>query len=354
MSRGSYEADLLVVGGGPAGLATALHAARAGMSVLICEPRTGPVDKACGEGIMPAGVRRLAALDVRPEGAALTGIDYADLSGRRVHAPFRSGNGLGVRRTELHAGLAIAAKAAGAQWSTRRVTRIAQDAAGVTAAGVRARWLVAADGLHSASRRQLGIPVRSGGRRRFGLRRHWRVVPWNEAVEVIWGPRTEAYVTPLGPDQVNVAVLYRPGGGNALGGPGAYAALLGGFPGLAARLEGARPASAVRGAGPLRLTPLRRVAGRALLVGDAAGYEDALTGEGISLALAQAEAAVAALVAEAPALYERRWAQLTRRYRVLTRGLLLATALPPARGALLPCCARAPWIFRAVVDQLAR
>lgn len=352
-----HDADLLVAGGGPAGLATALYAARAGLSVIVLDPRPAPVDKACGEGLMPGGVRALDALGVQPRGMPLSGIEYADLAGRRARAPFRAGCGLGVRRTELHSALAEAADAAGAERRRSRVTGgIRQDGDGVTAAGLRARWLVAADGLHSPVRRSLGIPVRRRTPHRFGLRRHWRVPPWTDAVQVVWGPHGEAYVTPVGPELVGVAVLYRPGrhGAPEDGGAGCYEALLRGFPPLAERLAGAHPAGGVRGAGPMRQQPARRVVGRVLLVGDAAGYEDALTGEGLSLAFAQAEAAVAALTDGAPEAYARRWTRLTRRYRLLTRGLLLATAPASTRGLLLPCAAAAPGLFAAAVDQLAR
>ncbi|MBZ4020256.1 NAD(P)/FAD-dependent oxidoreductase [Streptomyces purpurogeneiscleroticus] len=357
MPRTGYDTDVLVAGGGPAGLASAVYAARAGFSVLVCEPRTAPVDKACGEGIMPGGVRGLAELGVRPVGMAFSGIEYADLAGRRVRASFSAGSGLGVRRTELHTALVRAAKEAGAQWSPARVTQVAQDASGVTAAGVRARWLIAADGLHSPVRRHLGIPVRRGAPARFGLRRHWQLAPWTDAVEVTWGQHAEAYVTPVGPDQVGVAVLYRRAltpPAHAPQAPDTYTALLRSFPELAERLAGAPAASAVRGAGPLCQRPQRRVQGRVLLVGDAAGYEDALTGEGVSLAVAQARAAVDALLAGAPGGYERRWRRLTRRYRLLTRGLVMATAVAPVRGLLLPCCAAAPGAFRRAVDQLAQ
>ena len=97
--------DVLVVGGGPAGLATAISCAQAGLSVTVAEPRTGPIDKACGEGLMPAAVTRLAAIGVRPAGHLLRGIRYLD-PGHRADALFRHGPGLGVRRTTLHAGLA--------------------------------------------------------------------------------------------------------------------------------------------------------------------------------------------------------------------------------------------------------
>jgi flavin-dependent dehydrogenase len=353
-ARGAgHDVDVVVAGGGPAGLATAVYAARAGMSVLVCEPRTTPVDKACGEGLMPGGVRRLAALGVRPSGRPLAGITYTDLAGRRATAPFTAGPGLGVRRTELHAALSTAAKAAGAQRSESRVTDVRQDASGVHAAGVRARWLVAADGLHSAVRRRLGVPVRRGEPCRFGLRRHWQVAPWTDGVEVTWAPHGEAYVTPVGDDLVGVAVLYRPGRVDLPQSADVYGTLLAGFPRLAERLAGAAPATAVRGAGPLRQRPGRRVLGRVLLVGDAAGYEDALTGEGVSLALAQAQAVVAALHAGRPGRYERDWRRLTRSYRLLTRGLVLATGHPAARRLVLPVCTAAPALFTRTVDRLA-
>ncbi|MGI5350584.1 NAD(P)/FAD-dependent oxidoreductase [Streptomyces sp. CA-250714] len=361
---GTFDCDVLVAGGGPAGLATAVHAARAGLSVLICEPRAAPVDKACGEGLLPGGVRRLAALGVRPHGMPLAGIEYRDLAGRSARAEFEGDTsgapaGLGVRRTELHSALTAAARAAGAVWSRTRVTAVAQDGQGVSAAGVRARWLVAADGLHSPVRRALGIPVRHGSSRRFGVRRHWRVAPWTDAVEVTWAPAAEAYVTPVGPELVGVAVLYRPdrprrAGRSVRAGADTYAGLLRCFPELAARLAPAVAASPVRGAGPLRQYPRQRVMGRVLLVGDAAGYEDALTGEGVGLALAQAEAAVAALLAEDPYRYERQWHQLTRSARLLTRALVAGTSRTALRPLLLPGCTALPGLFSGVVRQLAR
>ena len=88
--------DVLIVGGGPVGLATAIHCTLAGLSVTLAEPRAAPVDKACGEGVRPAAVRRLAAVGVTPEGYPLRGIRYLD-SAHQADAPFRRGNGLGVQ-----------------------------------------------------------------------------------------------------------------------------------------------------------------------------------------------------------------------------------------------------------------
>ena len=104
--------DLVVAGGGPVGLATALYAARAGLDVLVREPRPGPVDKACGEGLMPGAVADLAALGVDPDGHRLAGIRYVG-GGHTAQAPFRRGDGRGVRRTTLHRALSDAVAEAG-------------------------------------------------------------------------------------------------------------------------------------------------------------------------------------------------------------------------------------------------
>lgn len=339
------DVDLLVAGGGPAGLATALLARRAGLSVMVVEPRADPIDKACGEGLMPGGLARLLALGVDPAGVPFHGIAYR--AGERcAHARFAAGPGRGVRRTTLQAALRARAAQAGIEWMSGRVAGLRQDAHGVEAAGVRARWLVGADGLHSRVRRETGIASTAGAPARFGQRRHYAVAPWSDLVEVWWSAHAEAYVTPVAPDLVGIAILHRRAGLR-------YEALLDGFPELKARLGGAEPAGPVRGAGPLRRTVQARVRGRVLLVGDAAGYEDALTGEGVSLALDQAEAAVSALVSGDLAGYETQWRRRTRTYRLLTRGLVLLTAARPVRGAVVPLCVAVPPLFRGAVNVLA-
>ena len=337
--------DVLVVGGGPAGLATAISCAQAGLSVSVAEPRTGPVDKACGEGLMPAAVRRLAAIGVRPAGHPLRGVRYLD-SRHRADAPFRHGAGLGVRRTALHAALAARAAQLAIQVLPVRVTGFTQHAGGVTAAGVDARYLVAADGLHSGIRRACALDLPPAQPEPHMARRHYRTPPWTDLVEVYWAPGSEAYVTPVADDMIGVAVL---GGGR-----GDFSSRLAAFPALSERLAGAAPASDVRGAGPLRQDVRRRAADTILLVGDASGYLDALTGEGIGAALAQAAALADCVASGRAADYERAWRRVSRKSLLLTSGLLWARHQPLLAPRIVPAAARLPWVFTAIVNQVGQ
>jgi flavin-dependent dehydrogenase len=376
--------DVLVVGGGPVGLATAIRCALAGLSVTVAEPRAAPVDKACGEGVMPAAVRRLAALGVTPDGHPLRGIRYLDAA-HQADAPFTRGEGLGVRRTVLHAALAARAAALGIPVIPARVTAFEQHAGHVTAADVEARYLVAADGLHSTIRRILeqgaqdaqdGTPgqpapgARASAPPRYGLRRHYRVAPWTSLVEVHWTPRAEAYVTPVSADVVGLALLFaRPRRDSASGAAAARVAIphivrndtaddfgtrLSAFPALLDRLGGEAPASEVRGAGPMRQDVRRRVYGRVLLVGDASGYVDALTGEGIGVGLAQAEVLAACLAVGRPADYERAWRRVSGPAWRFTAGLLWSRNQPFLGPRIVPAAQRLPRLFSTLVNHAAQ
>lgn len=308
----------------------------------MVEPRAAPLDKACGEGVMPGGVAALRALGAEAAGRELRGIRYVDGTSM-AEAPFRDGPGLGVRRTVLHRALHERALGLGVRIVPGKVGEVRQTADTVTAAGITARWLIAADGLHSTVRRGLALELPGSARGRYGLRRHYRVEPWTDFVEVHWSGQGEAYVTPVADDLVGVAVLSRVRRG--------YDEHLAGFPALTATLRGAT-ATAVRGAGPLLQRVRRRVAGRVLLVGDAAGYVDALTGEGIALALATAEAAVRCVAAGQPERYERAWTLLTRRHRLLTRALLTVSSRPGTARLIVPAASRLPPVFAAAVRAL--
>ncbi len=336
--------DVLVAGAGPVGLTTAIYARLSGLDVVVVEPREGPIDKACGEGLMPDAVARLARIGVDPLGRDFCGIRY--LSGKLVaEARFSGSPGRGVRRTELTNALIERARALGVKIVPGRVDAIVQDDTWIEAAGIRSRYLIGADGLHSQVRRSLGLASVKGRQQRFGVRQHFAIEPWTDLVEVYWLSDAEVYITPVGYGIVGVAVL-----GAA---PLHIKDAIDRVPDLARRLEGADAASAPRGAGPLRQQVRARSAGRALLVGDAAGYVDALTGEGLRVGFAEAEAAVRAIVADRSGGYEADWRKITRSYRWMTNALLWTTSHRELRSMLVPSARAMPFAFRRIVDSLA-
>ena len=338
------DVDVLVVGGGPVGLASAIEARLAGLTVALVEPRDGDVDKACGEGLMPGALPLLARLGVDPDGMPLRGVSYRSATRRADHL-FRSGEGRGVRRTTLHRALADRATELGITRVAARVEAVLQTNSTVTAAGLTARYLLAGDGLHSSVRRQVGLERAVRGSRRFGLRRHFAVAPWNDLIEVHWTREAEVYITPIAPGLTGVAVLGPPRTD--------FDTAVAAVPELAERLAGVDAVTEVRGAGPFRQRAAARTAGRVLLVGDASGYVDAITGEGLRLGFEQAHVAVAAVADDTPTRYEREWRRVTRDFRVLTHGLV-AAAGSPLRGGIVPAASALPGLYGAIVERLAR
>jgi 2-polyprenyl-6-methoxyphenol hydroxylase-like FAD-dependent oxidoreductase len=351
--------DLVIAGGGPAGLALAIAARREGLSVAVCERRAGALDKACGEGVLPPGVRALAALGVRvarDESAPIDSVAWISEDGGAAEARLPAPGGLGVRRIALAAALEARARSLGVaivRPCAVRGFRLARDriVADTDRGAIEARLLVAADGLASPLRRLAGLERPSHAPRRFGLRRHFRIAPWSRRVEVHFSPSAEAYVTPAGRERIGVAFLFRPRG------PIGFDALLAQFPALAARLSAAPADSRPLGAGPLARAARARIADRLLLFGDAAGYVDAISGEGLSLAfrcaveLAPRLDALLARGADRRALapWEQIFARHFRRYAVTTRALLALAAHPRARRAALAWLARHPATFDRIV-----
>lgn len=286
--------DIAIAGGGPAGLSTAIAAKLAGFrDVVVLESRPAPIDKACGEGLLPKACQALEALGVawrQVEHYRFFGIRYLD-RGTVLQGPFSADGrvfGVGMARLELTRALVDRAQELGVQLRWNAAVRGLLPQGFVTRDGpVHARFRVGADGLHSPVRRFAGLqapplPVRRP--RRFGYRVHLAVRPWSPAVEVYWGPGCEAYVTPLGPKRIGVAVLTH----GALRTP--QERLLEEFEPLAKRLVDAPILGKLRGAGPFEQRAVAATQGQLALVGDAAGYFDAITGEGLGHAFAQAQA----------------------------------------------------------------
>ncbi|WP_224364387.1 NAD(P)/FAD-dependent oxidoreductase [Hyalangium versicolor] len=363
--------DVAIVGGGPAGLAVAIHAARRGLSTVVFDRQALPADKACGEGLAPPGLRELEALGARQyltpaDCAPIVGVRYIQEDGTNVSGRFNPTPGLGIRRTALAAALTRTAQEAGVTLQDRcgvaNVLRTPERVLLTTATGeeVEARLLVAADGLASPLRHAQGLeePVKAHEPRRFGLRQHFHLPPWSEFVEIHLARGLEAYVTPAGSDRVGVAFLWEDGN---VEGPISFPNLLHRFPALRERLEGAAPDSSARGAGPFLRKVRTRILDRFVLVGDAAGYVDAITGEGLTLALRGASTLgqllpdILARGASRASLlpYERAIARHYWRYALSVRLMLMIARYPALRVRVLHALARHPALFESLVNFVA-
>ena len=283
--------EVIVVGAGPAGVVTAIAARRRGFQAAVLDARTPPIDRPCGEGILPQGVAALAALGiVLPQEFTFPfrGIRFVD-GEYSARADFAGAAGCSIRRVKLHQFLVNEAVQAGVEfhWGAR-VKHFGRDCVNTAREAFSYRWLVGADGQNSQVRKWAGLAPRSGRRKRFGFCTHFQTSPWSDATEVHWGRGCQIFVTPMAGQEVGMAVLS--------GDPGLrLEGALSQFPALAERLHGAARTTRELGETTgLRILPAI-ARGRVALVGDASGTVDAVTGHGLSLAFHQAIALVEAM-----------------------------------------------------------
>jgi menaquinone-9 beta-reductase len=333
--------DALIVGGGPAGLASAIALRQKGLDVLVADALRPPIDKACGEGLMPDAQRDLAALGVQVtahDGAPFDGIAF--LSERhQAEAHFPHGIGIGIRRLHLHSLLVERCEQLGVRlaWGTR-VSVAQNQPLRLDGEACVYGYVIGADGQSSRVRRFIGLGQGKVLSRRFGARCHYRVKPWSRMVEVHWGELGQAYVTPVGQDEICVAVVARDSAVR-------MGAVLESLPWLRLRLEGAVQLSTLRGA--LTTTQkLRRVtAGNVALTGDASGSVDAVTGEGLALSFRQALLLAEAVAVDDLAIYQAGHPAILRMPHLMSRVMLRMDAWRGLREGALALLAAQPQLF---------
>jgi menaquinone-9 beta-reductase len=305
------EADVAVVGAGPAGAATAALLAARGHDVVVLDRSPFPREKACAEYLGPGTVDLLEGLGVldrlagapaaRPAGIAVS------RGGARTLVTYDEGRrpALGIRRPALDDAVLAVARDAGARTEHRvrvlgtvvedgrvRGVRAVRDGVEGT---IRARVVVGADGLHSAVARSLGLDRPLRWPRRLGLVARYRIDPAPRAAEMHVGDRAYCGIGPVDGGHATVSLVVpleaKPAGERTAH---FFERTVGSLPGAARTLAGAERVTRVLGAAPLARR-VRRVSGPGfLLVGDAAGFLDPLTGEGVYRALRGAHLAAEA------------------------------------------------------------
>lgn len=332
--------DVAILGGGPAGLAAALALRQQGLEVSVYDAQRPPIDKACGEGLMPQSVRILERLGVSigdRNGGCIAGISFHE-GLKAARGGFRDGHGMGVRRTYLHGLLAARAVEAGVRLHWGAVVQA--NAGGFASAGsqIHAGFFVIADGLCSTLAHAAGFRQQDCTSTRYAFRQPFRCAPWSDMVEVHWGEREQIYVTPIGADEVNIALLTGRRGrrlGDALAG----------FPAVARRLANAERSAAARGAVTRTCVMRQVVRENVALIGDASGSVDAITGEGLLSAFRQALALAEALSTGKPERYTEAHRRIARTPGRMARLLLLLDRHPMLRRRSIAVLAARPKYF---------
>jgi 2-polyprenyl-6-methoxyphenol hydroxylase-like FAD-dependent oxidoreductase len=339
--------DVLIVGGGPAGLAAAVALSAKGAVVTVADPLIPPIDRGCGEGMMPEALAALGRLGIQldtTQGFAFCGIRFADENYRQVAtADFPSGIGYGFRHTALHMQMVRAAEAAGVnlRWGQPVGIETNHDAL-IGDDTVRFDWLIGADGQSSQVRRWAALEQAKIFSTRYGLRRHYRIPPWSEYGEVHWGSLGEACITPVSENEICVVTLSSNTHDTA-------DEVLAGLPWLQEKLDGAAISSQERGSETrnMRLTSVAR--GNVALLGEASGTSDEVAGAGLAQAFREAELLVRSLEVGNLEMYERGHAAILQQPQQVARILVAMDRWHGLRNRALWVLSEQPALFERLL-----
>ncbi len=359
------KSDVVVAGGGPAGSTCARELARRGFAVTLVERSAFPRRKVCGEYLNSGAVRLLDDLGlgaaVRAAASPLRGIRLVPPGAAAVELPFPE-PALALARETLDAILLDAARASGVtvvRAHVEDVVREGERANGLVVreedgarSELRARFVIGADGSGSLVARKLGLAVRSRGTRRFAVGGHYRGFgDLGGYVEMYVGSGAYFAINPLGAERSNVMVvvperlLARWSGAVDEGVRGCAADLGRGM----RSFEGTERIGPRASIGPLAFDVSRAAAPGALLAGDASGFLNPFTGQGVFLALRTARAAAETIAGAAADPHQE--ARSFARYAALrARDLRVRKRLSALTNVLIDV----PLLARRAVARLAR
>lgn len=342
---GATETDVVVIGGGPAGLATSIALSMKGLRSVVIDGCQPPHDKCCGEGLLPNAMHTLATLGVvlsQEHSAPLRGIRFV-CTDTSADAEFPGAFGLGIRRPLLHQALIDRARQRGITllWGDP-ASIVDSNTVAVGECEIRCRWIVGCDGSRSTIRTWAALEGGDQRRVRYGFRRHFRRPPWNDFVEVHWGLRTQAYVTPVSREEVCVAVLSRD---HSLRLDDAMPL----FPELRERLQECDSCSMERGAVTANQRFWDVCRGNVVLAGDASGTVDAITGSGLELAFEEALLLADAIEAGQLESYANEHRNMMRRAAWKSRMLLLMDSWPALAPRAIRTFSGRPELFRRML-----
>lgn len=346
MTKRNDITDVLILGGGPAGLAAAIALRQKNIDCIVVEAQEPAIDKGCAEGLMPdalAAVRELGIEITEQDGHRFRGIGFNDAT-HHVDADFPNGIGIGVRRTRLHGLIADRAGAVGVPilWGSR-ARLVDRNSTFVNGRKISFRYLIGADGQASGLRKWAGLVKARKESIRFGFRQHYNIAPWSEYVEVHWGEIGQVYLTPVGPDSVCLAFITR---NPELG----QANFLDAFPKVATRLKSVSTMSKLRG-GISATRKLCRVADHSVaLVGDASGSPDAITGEGLAVSFRQSIALANAIEQGNLELYAQAHRKIGSLPHAMSRLMLTMDRWPVMQECAMKALSSHPAYFQQLLS----
>jgi menaquinone-9 beta-reductase len=363
--------EVLVVGAGPAGCLLALQLARAGRSCLLVDGKRFPREKVCGEGIMPHGVKILQQQGfgdlLKSRGYKFHGIRYTIPGGPKAAADFPRGDlhcgyGVAVRRYDLD--LALIEKCQAQPLIDVKLGAYVKNVSwGLDGRPVLSfrdcqragQIVVGADGIHSLVRRCAGLDKNRSRRPRWAVRGHFQHAPRacpKAMVEVMMCDHRELYLTPVSDTVTGVIMTFENHFLRLVGGRVEAAirdALANTKDGFCCTLSRAPAVSPIQAIGPLAVQARTATGQRLLLVGDAAGALDPITGEGISLAFSSSLLATETILSafDANDFSLSRLRQYDKKRRVARRELAIMTQL-------LLWLSRYPILTRRVIKNLSK